>query len=69
LAAAGLLVVFGLVAVVGAAFDLAVVLGGETSVDVGLDVVDVAIVGGFVIARGVLAVAVADLDGPPQGAR
>ena len=62
LAAAGFLVVFGFVAVVGAAFDFGVLLGGFAAVGVGLFVVDVAVVGGFVAARGVLAVAVTDLD-------
>jgi hypothetical protein len=59
-----LAVVFVLVAVVGAAFESAVVLGGGAAVGVGLDVVDVAVVGGFVTTGGVLAVAVARFDRP-----
>jgi hypothetical protein len=60
--------VLGLVPIVRAAFDRAVLLRGLTTVGVWPDVVDVAVVGRFVTAGGVLAVAVTDLDGPAQRA-
>ena len=53
-------------AVVGPAGEASVVEGGWAAVGVGLDVVDVAAVGGFVAAGRVLAVPVAHLDGAAQ---
>ena len=55
------------VTVVGSAFEASVELGGPT-VHVRDDVVDVAVGGGDVAAGGVLAVAVADLDGAAEPA-
>ena len=62
------MVVFVVVAVVGEAFDAAVELAGRPTVGVGDGVVDVAVLGGDVAPGGVLAVAVADLDGAAEGA-
>src|SRR5437588_6379877 len=55
-------------AVVEAAEATAVVLDGQPAFASGQDVVDVAALRGHVAARGVRAVAVTHLDGPPQRA-
>jgi len=55
-------------AVVGVAAEVAAELAGVAAFCVGDDVVDIALVGGDVAPRGVLAVLVADLDGTAQGA-
>src|SRR5688500_11123958 len=52
--------------VVRPARESSIVEGGWAAVRVGLDVVDVAAVGGFVASGGVLAVPVAHFDRPPQ---
>ena len=62
---AAVIVAFG-VAVVGVAFGLAVELARGAAVGVGVDVVDVALVGGHIAAALVLAVAVADFDGSSE---
>ena len=56
------------VAVVGVAFGSGVELAGGAAVGVGVDVVDVALVGGDVAAALVLAVAVADFDSASESA-
>ena len=60
----GAVVVVGGVAVVGSAFEPAVELGRRPAEAVGDDVIDIAALDGDVAAGGVLAVPVADLDGP-----